>query len=204
MFIILLTLIKGFSYFYQTIFVGKISNNIIKEIQLHLYNKIVNFDILLMGKFKQGSLQSRFINDLNILREAITRVLNNLIRDLFTLIGLLMSMIYLDWMLTLCVILIYPLCIKPIIFIGKSTRNHSIKLQEKIASAGAFLSESFSSIAVIKIFNLESLQKIKAQNKFSDIYKKNIEIIKVRSRVEPTLEIIGGLAISSVIVDCWS
>ena len=51
---------------------GKISNNIIKEIQLHLYNKIVNFDILLMGKFKQGSLQSRFINDLNILREAIT------------------------------------------------------------------------------------------------------------------------------------
>ena len=199
-FIILLTFIKGFSYFYQTIFVGKISNNIIKEIQLHLYNKIVNFDILLMGKFKQGSLQSRFINDLNILREAITRVLNNLIRDLFTLIGLLMSMIYLDWMLTLCVILIYPLCIKPIIFIGKSTRNHSIKLQEKIASAGAFLSESFSSIAVIKTFNLESLQKIKAQNKFSDIYKKNIEIIKVRSKVEPTLEIIGGLAISSVIV----
>ena len=118
-FIILITLIKGFSYFYQTIFVGKISNNIIKEIQLHLYNKIINFDILLMGKFKQGSLQSRFINDLNILREAITRVLNNLIRDLFTLIGLLISMIYLDWMLTLCVILIYPLCIKPIIFIGK-------------------------------------------------------------------------------------
>lgn len=199
-FIILLTLIKGFSYFYQTIFVGKISNNIIKEIQLHLYNKIVNFDILLMGKFKQGSLQSRFINDLNILREAITRVLNNLIRDLFTLIGLLVSMIYLDWMLTLCVILIYPLCIKPIIFIGKSTRNHSLKLQEKIASAGAFLTESFSSIAVIKTFNLENLQKIKAQNKFSDIYKKNIEIIKVRSKVEPTLEIIGGLAISSVIV----
>lgn len=199
-FIILLTLIKGFSYFYQTIFVGKISNNIIKEIQLHLYNKIVNFDILLMGKFKQGSLQSRFINDLNTLREAITRVLNNLIRDLFTLIGLLISMIYLDWMLTLCVILIYPLCIKPIIFIGKSTRSHSLKLQEKIASAGAFLSESFSSIAVIKTFNLENLQKIKAQNKFSDIYKKNIEIIKVRSKVEPTLEIIGGLAISSVIV----
>ena len=103
---------------------------------------------------------------MNILREAITRVLNNLIRDLFTLIGLLISMIYLDWMLTLCVILIYPLCIKPIIFIGKSTRNHSIKLQEKIASAGAFLSESFSSIAVIKIFNLESLQKLKLKTNF--------------------------------------
>ena len=199
-FIIILTVAKGISYFYQTIYVAKIANSIIKVIQLNLYNKVVNFDILLMGQFKQGSLQSRFINDLNILREAITRVLNNLIRDFFTLLGLLISMIYLDWLLTLCVILIYPLCIKPIIYIGKSTRKHSLKLQEKIASASAFLSESFSSIAVIKTFNLEGLQKKKAEKKFSDIYRKNIEIVRVRSKVEPTLEIIGGLAISSVIV----
>ena len=198
--IIVLTVLKGVSYFYQTIFVGKISNSIIKIIQLRLYDKIVNFDILLMNEFKQGSLQSRFINDLNILREAITRVLNNLIRDFFTLLGLLISMFYLDWVLTICVILIYPLCIKPIVFIGKATRKHSLKLQEKISAAGAFLNESFSSIAVIKTFNLEALQKVKAEKKFTDIYKKNIEIIKIRSKVEPTLEIIGGLAISSVIV----
>ena len=62
------------------------------------------------------------------------------------------------------------------------------------------MNESFSSIAVIKTFNLEALQKVKAEKKFTDIYKKNIEIIKIRSKVEPTLEIIGGLAISSVIV----
>ena len=198
--IIALTILKGISYFYQTVIVGKISNSIIKVIQLRLYEKIVNFDVLLMSEFQQGSLQSRFINDLNVLREAITRVLNNLIRDFFTLLGLLISMFYLDWVLSLCVILIYPLCIKPIVFIGKSTRKHSLKLQEKISVAGAFLNESFSSIAVIKTFNLESLQKIKAEKKFSDIYKKNIEIIKVRSKVEPTLEIIGGLAISAVIV----
>ena len=109
-------------------------------------------------------------------------------------------MFYLDWVLTICVILIYPLCIKPIVFIGKATRKNSLKLQEKISAAGAFLNESFSSIAVIKTFNLEALQKIKAEKKFTDIYKKNIEIIKIRSKVEPTLEIIGGLAISSVIV----
>ena len=76
--IIILTLIKGVSYFYQTVVVGKISNSIIKAIQLKMYDKIVNFDVLLINQFKQGSLQSRFINDLNILREAITRVLNNL------------------------------------------------------------------------------------------------------------------------------
>ena len=42
-------------------------------------------------------------------------------------------MLYLDWVLTLSVLLIYPLCIKPIVFIGKSTRKHSLKLIKDIS-----------------------------------------------------------------------
>ena len=200
LFVVGITLLKSFSQFYQTIFVGKVANSIIKSIQIALYEKVINFDILLLNEYKSGSLQSRFINDLNILKEAIIRTINNLIRDFFTLIGLIISMFYLDWVLSLCVILIYPLCIRPIIAIGKSTRIISIKLQEKISGASAFLNESFSAIRVIKTFNLENLQKSRAEKKFNQIFKKNIEIVKTRAKIEPTLEIIGGIAISLVLL----
>lgn len=199
-FVITLTVIKGIAYYLQTLFVGKIANTVIKNIQLSLYSKIINFDILILNKYKSGSLQSRFINDLNVLKEAIIRTLNNLVRDFFTLIGLILSMFYLDWVLTLCVICIYPVCIKPIITIGKITRKNSLKLQEKVALASAFLNESFSSIRVIKTFNLEKTQFKKALEKFNQIYTRNIEIIKTRAKIEPTLEIIGGIAVSIVIV----
>ena len=198
--ILTLTITKGIAYFYQTVYVGKVSNGIIKDIQLTLYNKILYFDTLLLNEHKSGSLQSRFINDLNVLKESIIRTLNNLIRDLLTLIGLIGSMIYLDWVLTLCVIFIYPLCIRPIVEIGKATRKISLKLQEKVSSASAFLNESFSAIRVIKTYNLEGLQKEKASKKFQEIYNSNIKIIKTRAKIEPTLEIIGGLAISVVLV----
>ena len=72
-------------------------------------------------------------------------------------------------------LIIYPLAIKPIIFIGKSTRKHSLKLQEKIASAGAFLNESFSSIAVIKSFNLEVLQRSRQKKSFLIFTKKMLK-----------------------------
>ena len=198
--ILTLTITKGIAYFYQTVYVGKVSNGIIKDIQLTLYNKILYFDTLLLNEHKSRSLQSRFINDLNVLKESIIRTLNNLIRDLLTLIGLIGSMIYLDWVLTLCVIFIYPLCIRPIVEIGKATRKISLKLQEKVSSASAFLNESFSAIRVIKTYNLEGLQKEKASKKFQEIYNSNIKIIKTRAKIEPTLEIIGGLAISVVLV----
>ena len=86
-------------------------NSIIKHIQYNLYTKVLDFDVTIFNQHNAGSLQSRFINDLNILKESVIRTLNNLIRDFLTLIGLILSMFYLDWVLTLCVILVYPLCI---------------------------------------------------------------------------------------------
>ena len=198
--ILSITIIKGLAHYFQTLFVGIISNSIIKSIQFELYSKILNFDISIFNKQNAGSLQSRFINDLNILRESIIRALNNLIRDVLILIGLIISMFYLDWVLTLCVLLVYPICINPVIKIGKNTRKISLRLQKKISDAGAFLSESFLAIRVIKTYNLEELQRKKAINKFEDIFEGNIKIIKARAKIEPTLEIIGGLAISIVLV----
>ena len=197
---ILPILIKGLAHYFQTLFVGIIANSIIKDIQFGLYNKILDFDVSIFNKQNAGSLQSRFVNDLNILRESIVRTLNNLIRDVLILIGLIISMFYLDWVLTLCVLLVYPICINPVIKIGKNTRTIALRLQKKISDAGAFLNESFSAIRVIKTYNLEELQKKKALSKFEDIFEGNIKIIKARAKIEPTLEIIGGLAISIVLV----
>ena len=195
-----ITTIKGLAHYFQTLYVGIIANSIIKDIQFHLYNKVLEFDVTIFNNQNAGSLQSRFINDLNILKESIIRTLNNLIRDVLILLGLIISMFYLDWVLTICVLLVYPICIRPVIKIGKKTRDISLKLQKKISEASAFLSESFSAIRVIKTYNLESLQKKNALKKFENIYEGSIKIIRVRAKIEPTLEVIGGLAISIVLV----
>ena len=194
------TIIKGFAHYYQTLIVGVIANSIIKDIQFNLYNKVLEFDVNIFNSQNAGSLQSRFINDLNILKESIIRSLNNLIRDVLILLGLIISMFYLDWALAICVLLVYPICIRPVINIGKRTRNISLKLQKKISLASAFLSESFSAIRVIKTYNLEDLQKKTAIKKFENIYLENIKIIRARAKIEPTLEVIGGIAISIVLV----
>ena len=198
--ILAITSIKGLAHYFQTLYVGIIANSIIKDIQFHLYNKVLEFDVTIFNNQNAGSLQSRFINDLNILKESIIRTLNNLIRDVLILLGLIISMFYLDWVLTICVLLVYPICIRPVIKIGKKTRDISLKLQKKISEASAFLSESFSAIRVIKTYNLEGLQKKNAIKKFESIYEGNVKIIRVRAKIEPTLEIIGGLAISIVLV----
>ena len=97
---------QRFAQYFQTLYVGIIANTIIKDIQFQLYNKVLEFDVTIFNNQNAGSLQSRFINDLNILKESIIRTLNNLIRDVLILLGLIISMFYLDWVLTICVLLV--------------------------------------------------------------------------------------------------
>ncbi len=198
--IIIITIIKGLSYYYQTVIVAKISNSIIKDIQITLYQKIINMDLYLFSHEKSGTLQSRFINDVNILKESIIRGLNNMVRDFFTLIGLIISMFYLDWFLSIVVLIIYPICFVPVIKIGQKSRALANSLQEKIGNIAAFLNESFLGIRLIKTFNLEKPQIDRATNYFSKVYDVNLSMVRIRARLEPILEIVGGLAIASVLV----
>ena len=66
-----ITFVKGFAHYFQTLYVGIIANSIIKDIQFHLYNKVLEFDVTIFNNQNAGSMQSRFINDLNVLKESI-------------------------------------------------------------------------------------------------------------------------------------
>ena len=115
--IIILTLIKGGALYQQTVLVNKVVQSIIANIQTLLYESFINLDLDIINKERAGALQSRIMNDVNLMKEALIRSCNNLIRDLFTLIGLIVSMIWLDWVLAIAVLAIYPLATFPIILI---------------------------------------------------------------------------------------
>ncbi|MEO1381452.1 MAG: ABC transporter transmembrane domain-containing protein, partial [Pseudomonadota bacterium] len=81
----------------------------------------VQFDALTRGDYARlagdasGGFVSRFINDVNALREAGLRLANNLTKGVLTVVGVLITMLIMDWKLTLVLILVYPLAFGPVI-----------------------------------------------------------------------------------------
>ena len=107
-FIILLTFIKGAALYKQTVLINKLVQSIIFKIQSSLFNSLLKLDLDVINEMRVGNLQARIMNDVNLMKEALIRSFNNLIRDLFTLIGLIISMFWLNWVLALAVIIVYP------------------------------------------------------------------------------------------------
>ena len=198
--IVILTLIKGSALYQQTVLVNKVVHSIIANIQTQLYESFINLDLDIINKERAGGLQSKIMNDVNLMKEAMIRSCNNLIRDLFTLIGLIVSMIWLNWVLAIAVLAIYPLATFPIILIGKRSRFLSHSLQSDLAQSASFLTESFVGARLIKSYQLESEQKDKASNHFNRLKTLFVKLVSTRAGLEPVMEIVGGIAISLVIL----
>ncbi|MDG2001516.1 MAG: ABC transporter ATP-binding protein [Alphaproteobacteria bacterium] len=199
-FIILLTFIKGAALYKQTVIINTLVQTIIFKIQSSLFNSLLKLDLDVINAIRVGNLQARIMNDVNLMKEALIRSFNNLVRDLFTLIGLIISMFWLNWTLALAVIIVYPLAVFPIVKIGKRSRSLSNLMQEHIGKSSAFVTESFSGIRLIKSYQLEDVQNKKANTYFEELKKIIIKVISTRAGLEPVMEIIGGIAISLVIL----
>ena len=100
--------------FFQIKQVSKISLSISVDIQKKLTKHIINSDLLELNKLSSGNHVSRIMNDVVLIKDGFERSINNLIRDTLTIIALMSYLIWLDWLLSILVFIIYPIALKPI------------------------------------------------------------------------------------------
>ena len=198
--IVLISIVKAFAVYRQIQVVNKLVFSIIEEIQYKMASKLIEADLSLITSQPPGHFVSRIVNDLNLIRDALVRVANSFVKDSLTLIAMICLMCWYDWFLAFLVLCVFPIAIYPIIRIGLDQRKASYNLQNHMENLISQLSETISNIPVIKAYNLEINQKERSKYNFNQLFLRLMKLNVGRARVEPILEILGGIAISVVIV----
>ena len=83
-----------------------------------------------------AQLAARFTTDAAIIREALTRAVGGIANGI-TVVGLIASMVWLDWVLSLVAAALYPLAALPIQRIGKRVRRASGGMQERMGETAS-------------------------------------------------------------------
>ena len=112
--IIMLSSIRAAAMYLQVITVNKLALRVTTDIQKKMTSHLIDADLSWLTGEPTGSFISRIMNDLNIVREALVRLANNLVRDILTIIAMIGTMIWFDWLLTILVLAVYPLAMRPI------------------------------------------------------------------------------------------
>ena len=127
--IIAITIIKGSASYWQSVVSQSVALSIINALQKAMFAHLMRADIATFHATATGKLISRFTNDVNLMRDALSKSMTGMVRDALTAIALIGVMIYLDWLLALIVVVLFPLAGRPIIRIGRRLRRTSTTTQ---------------------------------------------------------------------------
>ena len=197
--IIALSFIRAISMYLQVLTVNKLALRVTTDIQKKMITHLIDADLGWLTAEPAGSFISRIMNDLNIVREALVRLANNLVRDVLSIIAMVGTMIWFDWLLTILVLAVYPLAMRPIIRIGVAQRKASGNLQEHLEDVTSLLGETIGGARMVKAFQLEDIEKKRNASAFEALFAKLVNLLAGRAKIDPILEALGGVAVAGVI-----
>jgi len=196
--VIAVTTLKALAQYFQNVQVQQIVLLVIRALQTRMFAHLARADLARVEREAPAKLAARFTTDATVIRDALTRAVNG-IADLVTVIGLVASMLYLDWLLSLIAAALYPLAAVPIQRIGRRVRRASGGMQERMGETAALLNESFAQARTVRAYRLEAAETERARRTFDALYRALLRISKGRARIDPVLEVLGGAAVAAVI-----
>ena len=142
-----------------------ISQKTLNLLRKDLFDHLQDLPIKYFDTHTHGELMSRFTNDVDTVREAISQGLIQTISSLITVVGIFAMMLYISPALTCLIIIMLFVMLNVIKFIGGRSSNYFRKQQMAVGKLNGYIEELIEGLKVVKVFCRED--KTKAE--FSEI-----------------------------------
>ncbi|MBI9092387.1 MAG: lipid A export permease/ATP-binding protein MsbA [Desulfobacterium sp.] len=196
---ILVFFLKSVGTYGQGYLMNYVGEEIIKHFRISLYERIIDQPLSFFHTERTGVLMSRITNDVNIVKGMVSTAVTSLLRDAFTVVGLIGVVLYMDWKLAIGAFVVLPVAFYPILVFGRRVRRFSTGCQEAMADLTVFLHETFSGTKVIKIFTLEAFEKERFRKKAQALFRLEMKATIAKSLSSPVMEFVGGIGIAFII-----
>lgn len=194
-----ITITRATFLYFQAIATNHFVLRITTDMQKQAFAHLIAADFARLSRDTPGRLVSKLTNDIGFIQTALTSGLNSTLRDSLSVIALVISMLYLDWMMTLVVLGVYPLAAWPIAKISERLRRVAKLTQTGLGDMTSMLTENLSGARLIKSFRLEDYAAQKLDASFDQVFSLRMKSVRTRARMDPLLEALGGLAVAGVV-----
>ena len=169
------------------------------DLRMALYGHLQKLDLRYYDRNPVGRLMTRVTSDVDVLNDLFTSGVVTIFGDVFTLIGIMAVMVWMDWRLALVAFSVLPLIVLVTQWFRRHVRESYRVVRGWIARINAFLQENITGMSTVQLFGRETLNFAR----FDAIDRKhrdaNIESIFFYAVFYPAIEVISALASALII-----
>jgi subfamily B ATP-binding cassette protein MsbA len=192
-------IMKGVFDYGQAFLMSYVGQKIIADLREKIYGHIQSLSLSFFTKNPTGTLMSRVMNDVGMVQGAVTDAVTGLLKDAFTLVGLVAVIFYQDWKLALIAMVVFPLAVYPIVKFGRKLRSYSTRSQTSMAELSTILLETITGTRIVKAFNMEDYERKRFAKENRRLFGIQIKSVRVRAISHPLMEFLGGVGIACIV-----
>jgi subfamily B ATP-binding cassette protein MsbA len=197
--VIVLYVVKGGCSYGQSYLMQYVGQRIITQYRIDLYAHLQKLSLSYYDRVPTGELMSRITNDVNQIQGAVSSVVTGLLRELFTVIGLIVVLFWRDWFLAIFAVGVFPLCAIPLVKFGRRLRKISHRSQETMADVSVLLHETISGARIVKGFCREQHEIERFSREAFRLFALRMKDVSTRAISSPLMEFLGGIAIAGIL-----
>jgi subfamily B ATP-binding cassette protein MsbA len=187
------------SQFYFVFWANWLGQDIIKDIRIKLFKHLTSFKMSYFDTEPVGKLVTRSVSDIESIARIFSQGLFMIISDLLKMIVVLAFMLYMNWKLSIIVVLAMPLLIYATRVFQQKMQSAFEEVRNQIANMNTFIQERVTGMKIVQLFTREEieLEKFKTINdKHRKAWVKNVWY---NSIFFPIADIITSLTLSCIV-----
>jgi ATP-binding cassette subfamily B multidrug efflux pump len=182
--------------FYLMVSVGQ---NVLYELRRQIFAKIMDLSLSFFDDHEAGDLMSRLTNDTDVINQVLSMGLTRMVSSAFTLVGILIAMLALNWRLALVSFSILPFMVFSTVFFANRARRAFRETRKTIGGVSAELEENIAGVKVAQAFsreraNVEAFRQVSAANRDA-----NVTAETITAAFGPVLDVLAVVGVGIVV-----
>ncbi len=169
------------------------------DLRMEIYKHLQRLDLRYYDRNPVGRLMTRVTSDVDVLNDLFTSGVVTIFSDVFTLLGIMVVMLWMDWRLALVAFTVLPLIVLIAQWFRRNVRESYRTVRTWIARINAFLQENITGMPTVQLFRRERLNF----EQFDAIDRKhrdaNVDSIYYYAVFYPAIEAVSALAAALII-----
>jgi ATP-binding cassette, subfamily B, multidrug efflux pump len=194
------TLFATFALEYlQTWTMQMTGQRIMFDMRMQVYGHLQRLDLKFYDRNPVGRLMTRVTTDVDVLNELFTGGVVSIFGDVFTLLGIMAVLLWMDWRLALIAFSVLPLIVVITQWFRRNVRESYRTVRTWIARINAFLQERITGTSTVQLFRRE-MRDFAAFDEIDRAHRDaNVDSIFYYAVFYPAIELVSALAASLIL-----
>ncbi len=178
------------------------SLRVLSDIRVKLFRRLMGQSLDYFNQSKGGELMQTVFNQTKLAQQTLTTAASDIVKQPAAIISALAAIFYIDWKFALCALVLFPICIIPVIVAGRKVRKSGRKEEDEAEKMMVVMQEAISGIQVVKGHAREEHEI----GKFVEANSRMMTFImrwrKAMEIVSPLVEIVASFGVGAALVYC--